>query len=370
MSDNPLDLADRVNSLTQVTMQAVQVYLKNVPMFISNCQPDKLLVLIDFIINSVKICVRREVLDKRDLVVQKLLRKSFDLKTFLESNHQSKPKFVSVVDEKPWYSTIYKNPYGSKLSMYDSAGAKPKTARNPHAGVKPRALQSQSSIASGMKPLVSRNVQKKPSRVASPRVRKSISEVSTAVQKVNPRELRENVAEKPEEEVQPPAVNDNRKERELMEMIQDITKEKIQEMLLPFIARLSDSQKPQDSFSPELKSPPKRVTSEVEAVKPEAHEKVERISKNVQYLYVKSNDDGTPSKASIAASPMKPAKVETKRKFLQPPVLTSSGKSDKDIVKELKERALKERLDYVSQMMENPLYNNEAHSEPWRMFAG
>lgn len=42
---------------------------------------------------------------------------------------------------------------------------------------------------------------------------------------------------------------------------------------------------------------------------------------------------------------------------------------DAQFMKKFKEQALKERLNYVQQMMENPLYVNEAYDEPWKLFA-
>lgn len=69
-------------------MQAVQTYLKNVEMFIVNKNPDKLLVLVDFIINASKICFDRKILDKRNTSTMKLLRKCAELREDLSiKNH-------------------------------------------------------------------------------------------------------------------------------------------------------------------------------------------------------------------------------------------------------------------------------------------
>lgn len=388
MPDNPLDLASKVNSLSQVMMQAVQVYLKNVEMFLYNRRPDKLPVLLDFIINAMKVCFDRAVLDKRDLVIQQMLRKCSEMKRFLEMNQHSEVKFVSVNEKQrnllKSRSSAYENPYGSKLSMYDSAGAKPKlhkpTAKTPYGEIKPRKTSTRSTIIS--RPPSRLNIRSQQSRSFSPGIKKSISNVSTAVQRVKQNEsgkITKSVSEKPYEECESAApVPDKQKEIELMQMIQSVTKEKIQEMLIPLFAKLSAERSEKSIEVTADSNPANRVTADVHVVKPKTHDKVHRISKNVQYLYVKSNDDAssqkTPPKSSITASSQKPSKADSRLKIVssdvKPPVVITTKKPDKDISKEMKELALKERLNYVSQMMENPLYNSEVHSEPWRMFAG
>lgn len=427
MPDNPLEKATKVNLLFQVIMHAVQTYLKNVEMFIFNSYPDKLIVLIDFVINAVKICCDRKVFDKRDLVIHQMMLKCSDMKQFLMLNQRSMAKFASIPEKHKTSLTsrssfAYENAYGSKLSMYDAPTVNKKLSasrlnqrclpsKSPYDAMKPRNLRSSHSSAttrSKMPP--SRNQ----SRVQSPKVKPSISNVSTAVQKVKLNEPKEfnmvTVSEKPFEDLEShePRSNGKQKELEIMEMLQNIAKDKIQEMLVPFLAQLMPQKDFQKSFSEESennaqasKESTPRVTSDipsqpiVEAAqaypeKTKNQETVDHVAKNVQYIYVKSNDENpkvlkadrsmnqlTSSKAQNSSSTTQLEAIRSQTKIVakivsankKPPlpcdVETLDGK-----FKELKEKALKERLNYVKQMMENPLYMNEACHEPWKMFAG
>ena len=97
MSDhNPSDVATKITSLFQIITQATQTYLKNVECFIFNQYPDKLMVLVDFIINVTKICFDKRVFDKKDLVIQDMLRKCLAIREFLDSHQNSLSKFAPL----------------------------------------------------------------------------------------------------------------------------------------------------------------------------------------------------------------------------------------------------------------------------------
>lgn len=94
--NNPLDVATKITSLFQIVTQAAQTYLKNVECFIYNQYPDKLMVLVDFIINVTKICFDKRVFDKKDLVIQDMLRKCLAIKQFLNNHQHSISKFTPL----------------------------------------------------------------------------------------------------------------------------------------------------------------------------------------------------------------------------------------------------------------------------------
>lgn len=97
MSDNnPSNVATKITSLFQIITQAAQTYLKNVECFIYNQYPDKLMVLVDFIINVTKICFDKRVFDKKDLVIQDMLRKCLAIRQFLDAHQNSMAKFAPL----------------------------------------------------------------------------------------------------------------------------------------------------------------------------------------------------------------------------------------------------------------------------------
>lgn len=420
MLDNPVDIASKVIQLFQVIMQSVQIYLKNVEMFIYNKYPDKLSILINFIINAVTICFERLIFDKRDVTVQQLLRKCSDMKKYLEMNQQSLAKFVSIKEKRKMSlharsSFAYENNYGTKLAMYD-APTKPLRPRktnlpmkSPYDSLLPRNLKSShSSVTTKQKLPLSRVQSRIQSRMKSPNIKKSPSNVSTAVQRLKASESNEiikSVSEKPFEENESAAPS-REKENEIMEMMQNIAKEKIQEMLAPFLNELkkslpSDDKPKHEQFyidgptepiattlplprvTSEVKKPQKEKSSTPENAK--CSEKVHNVSKNVQYLYVKSNEEKKNSSVaqskptasknqqeqSIATqpNPVKAPEMKMVSPKVKPPIPVKKNELDDKFVRKMKEQALKERLEYVEQMMENPLYVNETFNEPWKMFA-
>lgn len=417
MPDNPSNVAMKVNSLFHVIMQAVQSYLKNVEMFIYNKNPDKLLVLIDFVITSMKICLDRMVFDKRDSMVQRIMRKCSDIKDFLQLHQQSFTKFSSIREQRKKALSSrtmfdYEVPYGKKLSMYEN---QPKTKRSSHRRAPPSKSPYDApkyvDSSSNLRPKApsSRNSVKSSGRVQP--LRKSSSNISTMVQRVGSKDSTVTIKTIPEKplEVKPIEKPDS----EFLEMFQNVAKEKVQELLAPILSqlmmkmnlaqssemelpteerpkslRVMSSVKPKDSqisLSMKPQSPLVEDQDEVEkpkeAVKPKIREKIQRVSQNVQYTYVNS-DYGeaelkvAPSKHQIIPKiPLKPdlQRAESKMKILtskqRPPMPSHKQQMDPQFMKKFKEQALKERLNYVQQMMENPLYVNEAYDEPWKLFA-
>jgi hypothetical protein len=67
-------------------MQATQTYHKNIEYFTYTLYPEKLEVLVDFIINATKICLDKNVFSRRDPIIQKILRKCLKLKDQLVEN--------------------------------------------------------------------------------------------------------------------------------------------------------------------------------------------------------------------------------------------------------------------------------------------
>lgn len=423
MPDNPLNVAEKVNFLFQVVMQAVQTYLKNVEMFIYNNYPDKLVVLIDFVINTMKICFDRMVFDKRDLVIQKMMRKCVDMKHYLEMNQQSFAKFASIQEKRKMSlasrsSFAFENSYGSKLSMYEDSSSKKKSGRkrqalppkSPYDLTTPRNFQHSSNRTEVRSRVAQSRVQSQVNPAC--RVRRSSSNVSTAVQRTPNVESVEDLkllSEKPLEDSQPTsqAFVEKPKEQEIMEMLTSIAKEQIGEMLMPFLAEFmgkknTQQAKPEnkknedEEVSENVEKPkaPSRVTSDVSVkrkgkveldMKPK-EDQVERVANNVQYRYVMSDGDSMKnvsqqqlevklSKRDSHSSgdhlPEDTSQSETRMKVvaMKPRPMETSRPNSK-YMKQLKEQALKDRLKYVEQMMSNPLYSNETCNEPWKMFAG
>lgn len=468
MHDNPVDVASKVIQLFQVIMQSVQTYLKNVEMFIYNKYPDKLSILINFIINAITICQDRLIFDKRDKAIQQLLRKCSDMKNYLEMNQQSLAKFASIQQNKRMSlhsrsSFAYENTYGSKLSMYDRPAMSSKERKSnlplksPYDGVITRNPKSSLSYFTSKQKLPSSRVQSRTlQRVKSPMMKKSSSSSSTTMQRLKGngsnvstamqrlkyskndiiKTSSENLIEGNES-----AAPSRGKEIEIMEMMQNIAKERIQEMLTPFLNELKKSL-PIIEQSTRPISPLPRVTSEVEKPtiipqvekpivsmviekprvsldiekpqsekiptpeKPRNFEKIQNVSRNVQYIYVKSNEEkrksseaqsklqpSTQSKSQCSADlKLQPSTSNTKLLHSKREIASTSSqqkapemkivssrakppipvkeKLDDNVMSQMKEQALKERLQYVEQMMENPLYVNKAYNEPWKIFAG
>lgn len=428
MPDNPADVASKVIQLFQIIMQSVQIYLKNVEMFIYNRHPDKLSILINFIINSVTICLERHIFDKRDAAVQQLLRKCLDMKKYLEMNQQSLTKFASMKEQKKFSmharnSFAFENNYRKKLSMYEPQltgiplkPRKPKLpAKSPYEPLIPRNLKSSyTNVNPKQKFPLNRNQSQTPLRVKSPMLRKSSSNVSTAMQRMKDSESNEiikTVSEQPFEE-NTSAAPRREKEMEIMEMMQNIAKEKFNELLVPFLNELKKNlpiDKPKHELSVEKEtrpiSPSPRVTSEIEMPQkeklspneePKSFEKVQNVSKNVQYLYVKSNEEEKKTKApqsklQPSASKTQVVKLnseitstnsqqkqkkaanvsETKivSSTAKPPILQNKN-YDEPEMKQMKEQVVKQRIKHAEQMMKNPHYTEKAYDEPWKMFAG
>lgn len=87
-----MEIPNKVYSIYQTIMLAAQAYDKYVELFIFNKCPDKLQVFVDFIINSTKICLDKKIFDKRDLLIQKLMKKCVFLKNQLVDNLEAMPK--------------------------------------------------------------------------------------------------------------------------------------------------------------------------------------------------------------------------------------------------------------------------------------
>lgn len=437
MPDNPVNVASKVNVLFQVIMQAFQIYLRNVEMIIYNSYPDKLLVLIDFVFNATKICFDRMVFNKRDKMIQQMLRKCDQMKQFLQAKQQSRAKFASISEyrKKSLFSRssfAYEVPNASKFSMYESSTyknkqtMKQKSTRSPYVAPKSREVKS-SKTEMQKKPqkVPSRQV----SRIRSPMLKKSGSNVSTVMSRMKQRESKESlktVSEKPFED----ALRGVPKEDELREILRNVAEEKISQMLMPFIEQFKNKQQ-EMLDSPKFKvrensrenfdkksiskreKMQSRATSEVphslEVVKPsqissevqkssrvtsEVHvhksppqqpqksfEKVDRIAKNVQYLYIKSQDESRgqlkpaaatqsiPTQTNFTFSNHLPRETKILTAMSKPPIpVKNTSKSDDEIyMKKMKAIAIKERLNVIEQQSRNPLYVNEVCDEPWKL---
>lgn len=432
-----MEIATKVNLLFQAIMQAIQVYLKNVEMFIYNSNPDKLSVLVNSIINASKICFDRKLFDKQNVVVVKMLRKSVEIHRLLELNKNSEAKY----DLRSRNSYAYEGTYGrEKISVYGGE-VKPKRAPLNSKGsfVVPKTpydapLQrksSKQSIQSRQKamPLLNRNTPATKAR--SPGVRKSTSNISTMVQKEmhvvddeeeeqppcqeNKEEILENEpAEKPLEEIQATQCEQIEKPKELneiMEMLRNIAKEKIQEIIAPYIAELvPKSNEMSTRVTPEIKPP--RVTSDIKPQKPitaestdssktaSSVETVHRIASNIQYLFVQSNNyndseetlkaEQSDEKLSLLLEAPSSKSEEPKTKvvtsILKPPLRCDDiakddiekknaeddneylQRKDDERTKNLKQLAMNERKVFIESMIGNPLYSNEQYEEPWKVF--
>lgn len=459
MPDNPLDVATKVNGLFQIITQAIQIYLKNVEMFIYNSYPDKLLVLVDFVINSVKICLDRMVFDKRDAVVNQMLRKCGALREFLEMNKQSFARFASIAEQRKKSihsrsSFAFEVPQSSKFSMYGAPvqrSRQPMPAKSPYDAPRPRSLRPSQSNVQGRISKVpscyssnapSRQVSRDPrisnsqtARGRSPMVRKTSSNISTMMERYEKQGKFKTMPEKPLEDE--PRANPTQ-ESDLREILVNVAEEKISQMLAPFLEQLKITQqsmlespkfKPREKNVEEVHETPRqsksrvtsevssrerfekaeevpkvsRVTSEVSSSREKLQqlnehppsepklcdktlEKVEKISKNVQYIYVKSEDEEsrvkpvksqqnfntaksqfTASKSQSSLS--KSHEIKSPQAQPKPPIPFGNTSKPEDEIysKKMKALAIKERLGYIEQQSQNPLYVNEACEEPWKL---
>lgn len=448
MPDNPMEIATKVNLLFQAIMQAIQVYLKNVEMFIYNSNPDKLSVLVNSIINASKICFDRKLFDKQNVVVVKMLRKSVEMNRLLELNKNSVAKFEGAVTKrrelKSRNSYAYEGARGREKSSIYGGEIKPKRAplnpKSPYVAsnstpydIPLQRKASKQSVQSRQRAMPPSHRNTPAIKVKSPGVRKSSSNVSTMVQKemhvidneeeeqpqpscqANKEAVLENEpAEKPLEEKQ--ATNCEQIEKpkevtEIMEMLRNIAKEKIQEIIAPYIAELVP--KPTEistHVNAEIKPP--RVASDIKPQKPitadstdssktaSSVETVQRIAPNIQYLFVQSNnynDSEETLKAEQSDEKLSPLleaplskseepKTKVITSILKPPlrcdVIANDDiekvaddddddfllRKDDEKTKNLKQMAMNERNVFVESMIENPLYVNEQYDEPWKMF--
>lgn len=397
-----MDVATKVNFLFHAIMQAVQTYLKNVEMFIYNSYPDKLFVLVDFIINASKICFDRKVFDKTDANIVKMLRKSVEMKRFLEINQKSAAIFEenkgrslqsrhSYAHERPKFNekhSIYgkpqlKRPQLKAKSPYDIPQDN-LSVRNLRTTPRGQKLNPQSPSLKRATPVV---------KSSSPKVRKSISNISTMVQKEAtkgeeffPKFIKSFdkisifcFAEEEKVEVEPPKPAENPKElTEIMEMLRSVAKEKIQELLSPYLDELTTTIK-QPRVTSDIK--PQKLPTADPSISPKTtstNETVQRIAPNIQYLFVESKND---SEETLKADETLPSSCEVPKSEIstsipKPPLKTDDSivddileHSDNEFVQKTKKLAHKERRKIIKSMVENPLYVNEQFDEPWKLFA-
>lgn len=334
-----MEVATKVNLLFQAIMQAIQVYLKNLEMFIYNSNPDKLSVLVNSIINASKICFDRKLFDKQNVVVVKMLRKSVEMNRLLELNKNSVAKFESATkrrDLRSRNSYSYGETSGKeKLSIYGGEIKTKRTSLNsksPYDAPKTpydipvQRKTSKQSIQSRQRAMPPTHRNTPAMKARSPGVRKSISNISTMVQK----EVHVGDVEEEEEEQPQPSCQENKEETileiepaekpleenqatnceqiekpkeatEIMEMLHNIAKEKFQEIFATYISDLvPKSIEIPTRVTDEIKPP--RVTSDIKPQKPitaestdstktaSSVETVQRIAPNIQYLFVQSNN--------------------------------------------------------------------------------
>lgn len=173
MPDNPMEIAEKVNSLFQEIIQATQSYLKYVEVFIYSSYPDKLSVLVDFIANYTKICVDKLAFDKDDEAVRRLLNKCTTLKKFLMINQNSTARFAKMPTKRP-------NLQARNSFAYGTSGHNLQPMKSPYEPVlgKPKNLRYSSSHASTTTSKNSKSVSKNVPKMNT-RLRKSPSDVST-----------------------------------------------------------------------------------------------------------------------------------------------------------------------------------------------
>lgn len=236
MSDNPMEIAAKVNSLYQVIMQAVQTYLKNVEVFIYSSFPDKLSVLVDFIANCTKICLDKLVFDKNDLSVRELQRKCMKLKTFLVNNQHSTATFAKLPVKRP-------NLHARNSFAFGTYGMNQQSIKSPYDPVlsKPKNLRYSSSHASTTTSKNSKSVSKNIPKTST-RLHKSPSNVSTQMGRL--------ARDRSDESI------DN--ELKVVEMIKNISQQQLEKILGPFLMNLQP---------PDKKFDGPRVTSDLQVSK-------------------------------------------------------------------------------------------------------
>lgn len=431
-----MDVATKVNLLFQAIMQAIQTYLKNVEMFIYNSNPDKLFVLVDFIINASKICFDRNVFDKKDAVIVKMLRKSMEMKRFLEMNQRSVAKFESTSKLRPRLQSRNSYAYGNmetneKYAIYGTPASKEmkpkrsvgKSRNNPFGSAtkSPYNIPPLSSEKSTKQNLYSTRQRGVPPstlntpamKTLSPGVRKSISNVSTMVQREKQQapaceeeiEEKSGKTEKPLEESKVVGM-EKTDVSEIIEMLRNVAKDKIREIIAPYIAELV----PKCNEKLPIPMTTTRVTASVKPKKPSTTESSDSsktanshatVQSAAQYTLEKSKNESeetlkalpSEEKPSLFAltveeepsSQLLPEVPKTKivTSTLKPPPLKSDDIAqalevddsdddfdvlDNETMEALKETALKERKAYREAMNENSLYSNDQYGEPWKKF--
>lgn len=81
-------------------LQACQIYSTNVESFIVDLCPEKLDVLINFILSSTKICIDKRIFDKKDVVIREIFKRCHDILTNLKNN-QLEPVIFKEIKIKP-----------------------------------------------------------------------------------------------------------------------------------------------------------------------------------------------------------------------------------------------------------------------------
>lgn len=159
-----------------------------------------------------------------------------------------------------------------------------------------------------------------------------------------------------------------------MEMLRNVAKEKIQELLGPLLDTIPSTPQPRVTSDIKPQKPP-TTDSSISSKTTSTNETVQRIAPNIQYLYVKSKND---SESTLKPNEILPSSLEVpKTKILtysqKPPLKTDDSKDD-DICEQpdneaFKKLAQKERRKIIKSMVDNPLYLNEQFDEPWKIFA-
>lgn len=160
-------------------------------------------------------------------------------------------------------------------------------------------------------------------------------------------------------------------------MLRNVAKEKIQELLGPYLETIPSIPQPRVTSDIKPQKPP-TTDSSISSKTTSTNETVQRIAPNIQYLFVKSKND---SESTLKPNEKLPSSHEVpKTKILtysqKPPLKIDVSNSD-DIFEQFdneafekhKQLAQKERRKIIKSMVENPLYVNEQFDEPWKIFA-
>ncbi|KAG5676171.1 hypothetical protein PVAND_006020 [Polypedilum vanderplanki] len=343
MSDNPVDIAAKVETLFLYIMQAIQSYLKCVEMFIYNSCPDKLSALIESIVHACKICFERNAFSNKDAIFVEILRKCDEMRSFLVMNKKSQPTFMTFTTDfhakvLPKNSKMYVSPYFNPYALrkVKSPYAPPK---NPHPipKMKSRAksIESKSARQSDQ---VRKNSTQSNKNKQQPKIKRSNSEISTIIG-------RENLA------------SQKKQIKNLVDMVHTVTQEKISVIV--------------DSLFKQIT--PEQVTKEVKKPKTQeisSDEKSEAKNEIKSPKDVSKSDDGeseqpsSMSNASISDTLKKNVRVVTYKEKPQ-----NNDEHEKEKLRKLREQALAERLKIIESQSNNPLYNNSSFNEPWKMVA-